>query len=89
MKKFELVKDDTIRVFGRTLYRIKACKDFTAITGHGVQVGELGGYVEKESNLSQERTCWIADEAKIYGDAKICGNAETVLQRFSETRIMK
>lgn len=47
MKKYELT-DDTIKVAGRTLYRIRALIDFG-----GVKAGQLGGYIEKEENLAQ------------------------------------
>ena len=80
-KKYELT-NETIKWYGRTLYRIKALKDFS-----DVKKGALGGYIEKESNLSQYDECWVYDEAKIYGNSKvyrharvydnaeICGNA--------------
>ena len=45
-KKYELT-DETIDVDGHILHRIKAIRDFD-----NVKVGELGGYIEKESNLS-------------------------------------
>ena len=41
-KKYELLKDDTVTSFGRTLYRIEAKIDFG-----DVEKGELGGYIEK------------------------------------------
>jgi carbonic anhydrase/acetyltransferase-like protein (isoleucine patch superfamily) len=69
-KKFELT-DETIVFRGRTLYRIKALKDFG-----DVKKGDLGGFVEKESNLSQEGNCWICDDAKVFDDATIYNNAE-------------
>ena len=34
-----------------------------------------GGFVQNESNLSQEGKCWIFDSAKVYGDAIVSGNA--------------
>ena len=37
-KKYRLLEDDTIRVWGETLYRIEALKDFAA-----VKKGEKGG----------------------------------------------
>ena len=51
-KKYELLKDDAITSFGRTLYRIKATTDFG-----DVEKGELGGYIEKEENLSHLVIC--------------------------------
>lgn len=69
-KKFELTKN-TIEYFGTILYQIKALKDFG-----DVKKGDLGGYIEKENNLSQEGSSWVSGNAKISGDAKISGNAK-------------
>jgi carbonic anhydrase/acetyltransferase-like protein (isoleucine patch superfamily) len=52
------------------LYRIKAVRDFT-----DVRAGEYGGYIENYDNLSQKDDCWVADEAKVYGGAKVRLNA--------------
>ena len=68
-KKFELT-EETIKYYGHTLYRIIALKDFG-----GVRKGDLGGYVEKESNLSQFGECWISGYAKVYDDAFVYENA--------------
>lgn len=68
--KYELVKDDYVIVEGRTLYRIKALKDFRC-----VKTDDLGGYIEKEDNLSQKGNCWIAGNAKVFGDAIVIENA--------------
>ena len=46
-----------------TLHRIKALKDFGDI-----DKGDLGGWIEKESNLSHEGTCWVFDSAMVYDD---------------------
>lgn len=76
-KKYELLKNDCINYKGRTLYRIKALKDF-----RNIKAGELGGYIENEKNLSHEGECWIYEYAKVYGnarvweDAKVFGEAE-------------
>ena len=75
-KKYKLT-DETINVNGKTLYRIKSLKDFG-----NVKKGDKGGFVEKESNLSQSGDCWVYDNAKVYNNAKvfdyadIYGNAE-------------
>ena len=69
-KKFELTTDTKI-AFGRKLFRIKALIDFG-----NVNKGELGGYVEKEENLSHEGNAWIYGNAKISGNAKICDDAD-------------
>ena len=74
--KYELTKN-FIEHNGKKLYQIKALKNF----GY-VRAGDLGGYIEKESNLSQEGNCWVFvnakayDEAKVYDDAYVRGYAE-------------
>jgi len=70
-KKYELLKDDFIERSGVKLYRIRACKDFG-----GVRKGDLGGYIEKEENLSHEGTCWVYDNAKVWGNAEIRDDAK-------------
>ena len=47
MKKFELISEFVTNVFGKKLFRIKALVSFG-----DVSAGELGGFVEKEENLS-------------------------------------
>ena len=59
--KYEFVPGDTITIAdGRTLKRIRA---LVTIAGAGVEPGDLGGYVESETNL-----------ALVSGDA-FCGDA--------------
>ena len=74
MKKYEFTnKARTIRddngIF-HTVYQIRALKDFG-----DVHKGDLGGWLEKESNLSHEGTCWVSDYATVCGEAYVCGNA--------------
>lgn len=68
-KKYELT-EETIEFYGRTLYRIKALKDFG-----DVEVGDLGGYIESESNLIQKGCAWVYGDAMVYDNANVCGNA--------------
>ena len=52
--KYELTAE-SIRLYKkRTLYRIRALKDFA-----NVKAGEVGGFVETEKNLDQCRMSWI------------------------------
>ena len=70
MKKYKLT-DETMHIYGRTLYRIEAVKEFA-----DVKKGDKGGWVESENNLSQDGNCWIYDNAKVYDDdARVMGNA--------------
>ena len=70
-KKYELVPDRQIVVAGTTLYRIRALKDFG-----NVKAGDLGGFVGSERNLSQDGTCWVADDAQVYDQAVISDDAQ-------------
>jgi len=70
MKKYELTNKKKTW-FGRTLYKIRALKDFG-----NIKKGDLGGWIEKEDNLSQFNNAWIYHNAKVYGNAKVHGNAK-------------
>lgn len=68
--KYTILKDQSIKVNGINVYRIKALKDFK-----DVEAGDLGGYIESACNLSQQGDCWIYGDAIVQGDAKVYGNA--------------
>ena len=68
-KKYEILKDHAITMNGSTIYRIKALKDFG-----DVKAGDMGGFVEKEENLSHEGPCWIYGDAMVYHNAKVKDN---------------
>lgn len=73
MKKYKLTnKTMTITRNGKEviLCQIEALRDFVT-----VKSGDKGGFIEKESNLSQDGNCWIYDNAKVYGNSKVCGNS--------------
>lgn len=73
MKKYELT-NETTKVNGRTLYRIRALKTISTNLML-VQEGELGGFVESEFNLAQEGNCWIGDNAVVFKNARVYDNA--------------
>lgn len=64
MKKFELTDEFIIDDFGHKLFRIKALAYFGTI-----RAGELGGFVEKEENLSSDGDAWVYGNARVSGDA--------------------
>ena len=77
-KKYELTSD-SIKVNGHTLYRIKARRSFS-----GVKIGDLGGFIESEDNLSHEGDCWVYSLSEVggvvkytmvYGNARVCDDA--------------
>ena len=69
MKKYELTKN-TKMCFGRKLYQIKALKDFG-----DVKAGDLGGYIEKEENLSHDGNAWVFDNSCVLCNAYVFDNA--------------
>lgn len=71
-KKYELDTDRPIQHFNTILFRIKALIDFD-----DVRVGDYGGYVESEKNLSHSGNCWIYDNSKVYGLGLLKDNAKT------------
>ena len=71
MKKFELTAEFVTNVFGKKLFRIKALVAFG-----DVEKGELGGFIEKEDNLSHYGNAWVSGDAQVYGDAQVSGNAQ-------------
>lgn len=69
MKKYELTSE-TLQYAGHTLHRIKALRDFGIINA-----GELGGWIEKEENLSQYGNAWVYGDSMVYDNAIVSDNA--------------
>ena len=71
-KKYELIDDDYLCLpNGKVLCRIRALRNLC----NGVKVGDIGGYIETESNLSLSDDSWIYDDAMAYGDAYVSDGA--------------
>lgn len=71
MKKFELTDEFVTNVFGKKLFRIKALVAFG-----NVEKGELGGFIEKEDNLSHGGNAWVFGNARVFGNAQVSGDAD-------------
>lgn len=69
-RKYKLT-DDAIMVDGHILHRIEAVRGFA-----DVKVGDKGGYIESEDNLSHEGRCWVYDDSKVYNNSRICGHVQ-------------
>lgn len=69
--KYKLT-ENSIEFNNKTLFQIQALKDFG-----DVKAGDLGGYIEKELNLSQGDYCWLfgnlwaSNDCKIYNNGKV------------------
>jgi hypothetical protein len=68
-KKFELTDNFVINAFGIKLFQIKCTKSFKY-----ANEGDLGGYVEKEDNLSQYGDAWVSGDARVSGNARVENN---------------
>ena len=66
MQKFVLLTQGLRLDDGRTVKRIMAVRDFG-----NVKKGDIGGFVEWTSNLSQCGNCWIADNAIAAGWTRV------------------
>ena len=77
MRKYDFIEKDKKDIDGHILTRIVSNVDIVEPITHRtiVSKGDIGGYIEKEENLSHEGNCWIAgEEMYIYGESKIEGD---------------
>lgn len=82
MKKYEFTGETKkVEMLFRivTLHRIRATVSFGL-----VEVGELGGWIEKEENLSHDGKAWVWGNAKVWGNAEVWGNAKV----FSASHVL-
>ena len=84
MKKFKLTSEFIVDISGVKLFRIKALIEFG-----NVKAGDLGGYIEKEENLSHMGNAWVSGNAQVSGDARVFGNARVSgdAQVFGDARV--
>lgn len=68
MKKYEFTGETKqVGFFGNiTLKRIRATMEFGII-----KIGDLGGWIEKEENLSHKGDAWVWGNAEVYGNAEV------------------
>lgn len=74
-KKYELTEEKKMMKDGAIVQRIRYLKDFKRKEVGLIKAGTLGGWIEKEENLSQEGTCVVLHDAIVSGAAKVEDNA--------------
>ena len=67
--KYKLTSNSKV-IDDNTLYRIQCETAFD-----DVNVGDLGGWIQSESNLSQDGNCWVYDDAYISDNGNVSGDA--------------
>ena len=70
MKKYELTSEFVTNALGKKLFRIRALVSFSSISK-----GDIGGYIEKEENLSHDGNAWVSGDAWVCGNARVSGDA--------------
>lgn len=70
--KYKLLENECVVLEdGRKLYRIQALKSFG-----DVKIGDKGGFIELEDNLSHEGDCWVYGSACVMNNGKITENGK-------------
>lgn len=79
--KYALVESDTVERDGVTLKRVRALVDFQAPKTYAdptlkiVKAGDLGGYIQSESNLQQKGNAWVGNGVYVWGGASVIDDA--------------
>ena len=73
--KYELT-GETKELNGKELHRIVCVTAFASVA-----VGETGGWVESEDNLSQYGDAWVFGDARVYGNARVFGDARVMSEK--------
>ena len=72
-RKYEFTGKTKVNDAGVTLHQIIAIRHFGDVNSL-----RIGGWIEKEENLSHDGDCWVARLAEVYGDARVIDNAKVL-----------
>ena len=70
MRKYNLVEKKFFPELNKELWQIIAVSNFK-----GVEIGDRGGWIESENNLSQYGNAWVRDNSHVYAGALVYGVA--------------
>ena len=70
MSKY-ILTDVSIEFLWKKLFQIQAKQSFG-----NIKEWDLGWFIEKNENLSQDGNAWVYGNARVYGDARVFGNAQ-------------
>ena len=71
MNKYRLTDEKMSTDLDLAAYRIVALRDFGS-----VKAGDLGGFIQKESNLSHDGDCWIDEHTMVVSNSIVRGDAQ-------------
>lgn len=78
-KKYEFTGETRTVEINEITYVVKRIKALEPLDPPGmdgdVSVGDLGGWIESEDNLSEDGMCWVDEEAVVVGKAIVKDNA--------------
>ena len=66
--------DEAKEFCGKKLHRVVCLKAFASVA-----VGETGGWVESENNLSQDGNAWVYGNAQVSGDARVMSEKDYIV----------
>ncbi len=69
--KYKILQDTKKSKFNTLVYRIQATRDFADVIE-----GQMGGYIEREYNLSQHDDCWLYDNSVCMQNARVHENCQ-------------
>lgn len=82
-KKYRMLEEESMVIDGHRLYRIESLRNFD-----DVKIGDKGGFIESEMNLSHSGYCWIYDDAVAFDRSRVRGGAKlrnhAVVRGFAE-----
>lgn len=75
-KKYEFTGETRELSSTTILHRIRAVID---IPSADVNAGDIGGWIESDSNLSHSGDAWVSGDARVSGDAHINSNKDFIV----------
>lgn len=73
------IRTDMSKSFGNyTLYRVQSIRQIRPLSyttnpyvGLVIPAGTIGGWIQKQYNLSIQGECWVGEQAMVFGDARV------------------
>lgn len=70
-KKYEFTGETMEVADGVVLHRIRAIRNFGLVNFKLIRIGDIGGWIEKEENLSHSGLAWVDDNSCVFDNARV------------------